>query len=55
MPQLSIEIPALAGYAVGFALAILIIATAIRRVWPVLSDKASRRIARIERAKAHKS
>ncbi len=52
MLQLSIEIPAPAAYAVGFALAVLFIAVAIRHAWPVLSDKASRRVARVQRAKA---
>ncbi len=51
---LSIHIPAAAGYAVGFALAMnfIAIAIAIRQVWPVLSDKAARRVARMQRAKA---
>ena len=49
---LSIDIPAAAGYAIGFALAMNFIAIAIRQVWPVLSDKAARRVARMQRAKA---
>ncbi|GAA4666584.1 hypothetical protein [Frondihabitans cladoniiphilus] len=52
MLQLSIEIPAAAGYAIGFAVATGIIATAIRTAWPVLNDKAARRVARMRRAKA---
>lgn len=52
MLQLSIEIPAAAGYAIGFAIATSIIATAIRTAWPVLNDKAAGRVARIHRAKA---
>ena len=38
MLQLSIEIPAPAAYAVGFALAVLFIAIAIRHAWPILND-----------------
>jgi hypothetical protein len=52
MPQLSIEISAVAAYAVGFALAMNILAIAIRHVLPVLSDKAARRVVRMQRAKA---
>lgn len=52
MLQLSIEIPAPAAYAVGFAIAMLFLAIAIRHVWPILSDKAARRVARMQRAKA---
>lgn len=52
MLQLSIEIPAAAAYAVGFALATLFVAIAIRHVWPVLNDRAARRVARVQRAKA---
>lgn len=52
MPQLSIEIPATAAYAVEFALAMNFVAIAIRHVWPVLNDKAARRVARMQRAKA---
>ncbi|MBT1631665.1 hypothetical protein [Curtobacterium flaccumfaciens] len=52
MLQLSIEVPAAAGYAIGFAVATGIIATAIRTAWPVLNDKAARRVARMRRAKA---
>jgi len=52
MLQLSIEIPAPAAYAVGFALAMFFVAIAVRHVWPVLNDKASRRVARMQRAKA---
>ncbi len=52
MLQLSIEIPAAAAYAVGFALATLFVAIAIGHVWPVLNDRAARRVARVQRAKA---
>ncbi|ROP66807.1 hypothetical protein EDF19_2146 [Curtobacterium sp. PhB115] len=52
MLQLSIEIPAPAAYAVGFALAMLFVAIAIRQVWPILNDKAARRVVRVQRAKA---
>lgn len=52
MLQLSIEIPAPAAYAIGCALAMLFVAIAIRQAWPVLSDKAARRVARMRRAKA---
>lgn len=52
MLQLSIEIPEAASYAIGFALSIFMIATAIRTTWPILNDKASRRVARMRRSKA---
>ncbi|MBC7631627.1 hypothetical protein [Aeromicrobium sp.] len=45
LPQLLIEIPATAGYAIGFALAIYIVCRAILIVLPMLSDKAARRLA----------
>lgn len=47
MPQLLIEIPAPAGWAIGFALAIYIVARAIRLVWPILSSRAAVRVALI--------
>jgi hypothetical protein len=45
-------IPAVAAYAVGFAPAMNILAIAIQYVLPVLSDKASRRVVPMQRAKA---
>lgn len=45
LPQLLIEIPAPAGYAIGFALALYIAARAILIALPILSDKAARRLA----------
>lgn len=49
MPQLLIDIPAPAGFLVGTAVTIYVIALAIRVAWPVLNDKAARRVERIRR------
>jgi hypothetical protein len=52
MLPLSIEIPAAAGYPIGFAIAISIIAMAFRSMWPILNDKAASRVVRMRRAKS---
>jgi len=47
MPQLVIEIPAPAGLTIGFTLAVYIAARAFRVVWPIVNEKAARRLATI--------
>jgi hypothetical protein len=55
MPQLVIEIPAPAGLTIGLAVAMYIVARAFRLVWPIVNEKAARRLATIRGSRsAHK-